>query len=102
MGGFMIDGCGVADSFYVQKELGQYICPNCRKLRQFTLSEVKRKIRILYIPTISYSTRYAVICKGCETGYYIENEDRDDIMNGCADIEMTESGMRLVRSGKTA
>ena len=95
MGGYLVNGCGVEDSFYHKKELGTYYCPHCKQLGTFTLDEVKRKIRIFFIPTITCTTRYAVVCQKCETGYYVEEEDRIAIQNGDACIETTENGIRI-------
>lgn len=97
MGGFTINGCGAADSFYPIKELGEFYCPECRQKRQMCLMEVKRKIKVLYIPTVSINTKYAVGCRSCENGYYISDQQKDDLIYGRAWAEMTEEGLLLHR-----
>lgn len=95
MGGFTINGCGAADSFYPIKELGEFYCPECRQKRQMCLMEVKRKIKVLYIPTVSINTKYAVGCRFCENGYYISDQQKEDLLYGRAWPEMTEDGLLL-------
>lgn len=95
MGGFTINGCGAADSFYPIKDLGEFYCPECRQKRQMCLMEVKRKIKVLYIPTVSINTKYAVGCRSCENGYYISDQQKDDLIYGRAWPEITEDGLLL-------
>lgn len=95
MGGFTINGCGAADSFYPIKDLGEFYCSECRQKRQMCLMEVKRKIKVLYIPTVSINTKYAVGCRSCENGYYISDQQKDDLIYGRAWPEITEDGLLL-------
>lgn len=57
--------------------------------------EVKRKIKVLYIPTVSINTKYAVGCRSCENGYYISDQQKDDLIYGRAWPEITEDGLLL-------
>lgn len=88
MGGFTIDGCGVGDSFYPKQDLGSHYCSYCKSVQQFALMEVRRKIKVFYIPTVSINTKFAVGCKKCQNGYYIDDKQRDDILYGRAQIEV--------------
>ena len=82
MGGFLFNGFGVADKFKKVKSLGFRTCPNCGKYKEFHLCEVKRKIHLLYIPTISYKNSYAIMCSHCEKGKYIPDEQAHAIFGG--------------------
>lgn len=68
MGGFRYNGCGVTDHFKKIKKLGTHICPNCRKLAEFTLDEVNKKIDIVFIPTFTLKSSYAIMCSKCKVG----------------------------------
>lgn len=74
MGGFLFNGCGVADKFKKVKSLGEHECPHCGKYKEFHLCEVKRKIHVFYIPTLSCSNSYAVMCSHCDNGKYVPEE----------------------------
>ncbi len=70
MGGFRVNGCGVTEHFKKIKKLGTHICPSCQKLAEFTLDEVNKKIDIVYIPTFTLKSNYAVMCSRCKTGEF--------------------------------
>ncbi len=91
MGGFTVNGCGTGDSFHPIRILGNHYCKYCKSIQEYDLMEVKRKIKVFYIPTVSINTKYAVACKKCKNGYYIEDSIRDDLMYGRKEIEV-ESG----------
>lgn len=93
MGGFTIDGCGVGDSFYPKQDLGSFYCYGCQSIQEFALMEVKRKIKVLYIPTVSINTKYAVGCKKCKNGYYIDDQQRDDLLFRRSAIEVKADGI---------
>lgn len=93
MGGFMVNGCGAADSFYKIKDLGTFQCPHCNQLRTYSLMEVKMKIRVLYIPTVSVNTKYAVACASCKNGYYVNEKQKDDILYDRVVTQMTSDGV---------
>lgn len=81
MGGFRFNGCGVADHFKVIKSLGTHICPSCKKPTEFTLDEANQKIDILWIPTFTLKSRYAVMCKKCKTGEFCSAEWAGYLLN---------------------
>lgn len=82
MGGFTVNGFGAADSYYPLKSVGQFYCKACRKEQEFSVMELKRKIKVLYIPTVSLYSKYAVACNKCKSGHYIEENVKDDILYG--------------------
>lgn len=102
MGGFTINGCGATDSYYPIKDLGTFQCPFCGQNCSFKLEEIKRKIRVLYIPTASISTKYGVFCSSCGRGFHIEDQSKEDILYDRVTIEMTAEGLTLRKKGKPA
>ena len=82
MGGFLFNGCGVADKFKKVKALGEHDCPHCGKYKPFHLCEVKRKIHICYIPTVSYRNSYAVMCSHCDNGKTVSTEWAHTLLTG--------------------
>ncbi|MBE6742171.1 MAG: zinc ribbon domain-containing protein [Ruminococcaceae bacterium] len=93
MGGFTVDGCGATDKFYPIKGLGIYTCPNCGKQTEFTLDEVKRKISVFYIPTATVSVKYAIMCKKCERGSYITEDEKNAILYGNSTVSIDKDGI---------
>ncbi|MDO5336378.1 MAG: zinc-ribbon domain-containing protein [Eubacteriales bacterium] len=93
MGGFTVDGCGVGDSFYPKLNLGNHFCKYCNSIQEFALMEVKRKIKVFYIPTLSINTKFAVGCKKCKNGYYIDDKVRDGLLYGRMAIEVESDGI---------
>ena len=61
MGGFTINGCGAADSFYPIKDLGEFYCPECRQKRQMCLMEKKNKGAVY-----TYGVNKYKICRGMQ------------------------------------
>lgn len=96
MGGLIIDGFGAEDKFKTIKYLGEYVCPLCNNSNSFTLDEVNRKIVVLFIPTVSYSTKYAIMCKKCQRGRYIDEVDKDKILNGDATVDFSTGELQIV------
>lgn len=88
MGGFMVNGCGTGDSFYPKLILGNHFCKHCKSIQEFDLMEIRRKIRVFFVPTISINTKYGVACKKCKNGFYIEDALRDDLLYGRKAIEV--------------
>ncbi|MDO5348751.1 MAG: zinc-ribbon domain-containing protein [Lachnospiraceae bacterium] len=74
MGGFRVNGCGVTDHFKKVKSLGTHVCPDCKNSAEFFLEEVKQKIDIVFIPTLTLKSQYAVMCKKCRRGSYCSTE----------------------------
>lgn len=74
MGGFRVNGCGVADHFKKIKSLGTHVCPDCKNSAEFFLEEVKQKIDIIFIPTLTLKSQYAVMCKKCRRGSLCSTE----------------------------
>ena len=96
MGGFTINGCGATDRFNPIKELGTFTCPRCQKVTGFTLDEVKRKIDVFFIPTATVSVKYAIMCKNCENGKYIDEAEKNALMSGAAKAEIDEDGIAVI------
>lgn len=88
MGGFRFNGCGVTDHFKHIKSLGMHVCPNCKKLSEFTLDEANQKIDVFWIPTLTLKSRYAVMCKKCKNGEFCSVEWAGYLMNQTADQEV--------------
>ena len=102
MGGYMINGCGTADSYYKLKELPHLKCKSCRD-KTYALMELRRKIRVLYIPTVTTKVRYAVVCNSCKNGYYVSEEQKEYILNNPAEVvQMAEDGLVIkgIRAAK--
>ncbi len=74
MGGFRINGCGVTDHFKKLKSLGVHMCPACNREAEFFLEEAKQKIDVLFIPTLTLKSRYAVMCSRCEQGKFCPDD----------------------------
>lgn len=74
MGGFRVNGCGVTDHFKKVKSLGTHVCPDCKNSAEFFLEEVKQKIDIVFIPTLTLKSQYAVMCKKCRRGSFCSTE----------------------------
>lgn len=99
MGGFTINGFGAADSYYPLKSVGQFYCNVCRKGQNFSVMELKRKVKILYIPTVSLYSKYAVVCDKCKIGYYIDESVKDAILKGKAVVTgLTENGPEITET----
>lgn len=98
MGGFMINGCGAADSYYKLKDLPHLNCAGCKN-KTLALMELRRKVRVLYIPTVTLNTKYAVVCPSCKNGYYVNEEQKNYILNNPAEcVEMTSDGVVIHRN----
>lgn len=95
MGGFMINGCGAADSFYPIQDFGMFHCNSCKKPQVFSLMEVKRKIRVFFVPTVSVNRKYAVACKKCKTGRYITEEEHVALASGHGKVDITPAGILI-------
>lgn len=95
MGGVLVNGCGAADSYYKIKDLGAAYCNSCKKIQPMALMEVKMKIQVLWIPTVPISTKYAVTCAVCKNGYYVNEQQKNDILRGYAEVKMTSEGLEL-------
>ncbi len=68
MGGFRFNGCGVVEHYKKMKNLGVRQCPICGRESEFFLDEVKLKIDIFFIPTVTLKVSYAVMCGKCDQG----------------------------------
>lgn len=74
MGGFRFNGFGATDHYKKIKGLGFYECKGCKKVTEYSLVEANFKIDVLFIPTVTLKSRYAVKCGKCETGEFCSNE----------------------------
>lgn len=82
MGGFTINGIGATDHFKKLKSLGVHECPRCHNQTEFFLELAKFKVDILFIPTVTLKTRYAVMCSRCDNGRFISDTLANKILNG--------------------
>lgn len=90
MAGFLINGCGASDSYYKLKDLKVAHCPHCREQTLWEVAMLKMKIRVVFIPTVPISTKYAVMCSCCRQGYYITEEQKNFILNNppsCVEVQ---------------
>lgn len=93
MGGFMFNGCGAADSYYLLKSLPGHPCELCGK-KDYALMELKRKIRVFYIPTVPINTKYGIVCPKCKRGYYVSEAQKDYILkNDPSCVEVVSDGV---------
>ncbi len=99
MAGFTYNGFGAADSYYPLKSIGTFYCPHCRKERSFALMELRMKVRLLYIPTVTVNTKYAIVCEKCKEGYYVEESVKNDILAGRIQPIVQADGVQLNRVG---
>ena len=100
MGGFTINGFGWGDKLYPKLGLGQHYCKYCKSMQNFALMEVQSKIEVLFIKTVTFNTKYAVCCTKCEEGYYVTEEQRDELLYQGAKIEVLEDGISVIKSGE--
>lgn len=100
MGGFTVNGFGATDRFVPIRNLGTFQCPHCKQERMLQLMEVQRKVSLLYIQTVTINTKYAIACASCQSGYYIEEQQKDDILYGRAIATITEQGAVLLKKEK--
>ena len=97
MGGFTINGCGAADSYYPIKDLHTSYCASCGRERMFALMELKRKVKVFYIPTFSVGSKYAVVCSHCKDGWYVSDMQKDFILSHPADsAQIGADGVQLL------
>ncbi|MBE6913235.1 MAG: hypothetical protein E7473_11995 [Ruminococcaceae bacterium] len=101
MGGFTFNGCGATDSFYPIKSVGTFFCKHCGREVTFTLSEVRRKVRVVWIPTVTLTTKFAVVCTNCKTGFYVSDQQKDDILYERVSLRMERDGLALEVKGES-
>lgn len=82
MGGFRVNGCGVTDHFKKIKSLGLHMCPVCKTTSEFFLEEAKQKVDVLFIPTVTLKSRYAVMCSSCKQGQFCSGQWAVNLING--------------------
>ena len=82
MGGFRVNGCGVTDHFKKIKSLGLHMCPVCNTTSEFFLEEAKQKVDVLFIPTVTLKSRYAVMCSSCKQGQFCSGQWAVNLING--------------------
>lgn len=92
MGGVLINGCGASDSFVKVRDICQGFCRDCKKVQMFGLFEVKRKVRVVWIPTVTLNTKYAVACTKCKSGIYVEDRILNEILANRAEFVFDSNG----------
>lgn len=92
MGGVLINGCGASDSFVKVRDICQGFCRDCKKVQTFGLFEVKRKVRVVWIPTVTLNTKYAVACTKCKSGIYVEDRILNEILANRAEFVFDSNG----------
>lgn len=95
MGGVLINGCGWSDSYEKIKDLGTFPCPFCKKTQVMSLKEVKTKAKIIFIPVANISTKYIVACSGCGKGYYVDENQKNDLLYDKSIAVMTSEGLLI-------
>lgn len=80
--GFRIDGCGTYDTAKKLKYVGDYFCSKCKTVHPFYICELVKKVSILYIPVGKISSEYAVLCSKCESGYKLNESQKNRAMSG--------------------
>lgn len=102
MGGVLINGCGTSDSLVTMRTLPGRLCRVCKKA-DYALMEVKRKVRVFYIPVVSINTKYAIACPKCKEGYYISEEQKNIVLReGSSCVEILADGVRIHGTTKAA
>lgn len=99
MGGFTFNGFGAAESFYPIRGVGTHFCRVCKKDQPWSVMEARMKIRLLYIPTLTVNTKYVVACDKCKNGYYVEKQDKEDLLYNCKELKVHSDGVELVPFG---
>lgn len=104
MGGFRVNGCGVTDHFKKIRSLGHHMCPLCNRVAEFFLEEAKQRIDVLFIPTVTLKSRYAVMCNKCQQGKFCSEPWALQLLQSPAGQVMhifeTESTPQIPDSGK--
>ncbi len=95
MAGFVLNGMGWADNLRSILGLGKHYCKFCNSVQDFSLMEISRKIYVLFLPTITIKTQYAVCCERCKNGLCINDRQRDLLLYQGAKLEVQE-GMSIV------
>lgn len=95
MGGMLIDGCGASDSYYKLKDVTKAYCRTCGREQMFALMQLKMKIRVFWIPTVPINTKYAVVCPVCKNGVLVDESQKNEILAGRLQVEVTEDGLIL-------
>jgi len=100
LAGFTFNGCGASDSYYPLWQLGEHYCPVCNAQKPFSVMELRMKIRVFFIPTVTVNTKYAVACNKCKNGYYIDENQKNDIISGRATVEIKKDGAEVIAVDK--
>ena len=79
---FSIDGFGTDEQAKRLSFAGNFFCDGCGKEREFHVCEIKHRITALYIPLYTLSKRYAVLCRNCERGYKLTEQQMHTAMAG--------------------
>ncbi len=96
MAGFTFNGCGASDSYYPIKYIGDFNCPCCgNTMQKFSLMELRMKIRVFFIPTVTVNTKYAVACNKCKNGYYVDETQKNNILSGRVQAIVTSDGVEF-------
>lgn len=63
-----------------------------KKVQMFGLFEVKRKVRVVWIPTVTLNTKYAVACTKCKSGIYVEDRILNAVLANRAELVFDSNG----------
>jgi hypothetical protein len=78
--GIRVNGCGTHTAAKKIKYLGDMECENCKTNRPFYLYELKNRITLFYVPIVKTSQKYAIMCSKCETGYYVDENKKNELL----------------------
>lgn len=99
MAGFTFNGCGASDSYYPIKFIEERHCNVCNAQTSFSLMELRMKIRVLFIPTVTVNTKYAIVCEKCKNGFYISEEQKNGIMDNSLIPIIASDGINFEERG---
>ncbi len=78
--GIRVNGCGTHTAAKKIKHLGDMYCEKCKATHPFYLYEMKNQITVFFVPVAKTSQRYAIMCSKCETGYYVDESKKNELL----------------------
>ena len=59
--------------------------------------ELKMRITVLFIPTVSVKTHYGIVCPKCKNGFEVNEKQRDFVLkNGPDCVKITKEGVKFL------